>query len=83
MDPTDTSLMYLYYLYEKYSKKTRELKVLFNELKEVYEIDGKVVKPIRTTETRWVDHKLKTMSCLVSSFGVYTQHLQNIIAVKS
>ena len=49
MDPIDTSLMHLYYLYENSSKKTRELKVLFDELKKFYEIDGKGVKPIRAT----------------------------------
>ena len=80
MDPTDTTLMHLYYLYEKSSKKTCELKVLFDELKEVCEIDGKVLKPIQVVRTHWVDHKLKVMSCLISNFGVYMQHLQNVIA---
>ena len=79
MDPIDTSLMHLYYLYEKSSKKTGELKVLFDELKETYEIDGKGVVPIQATGTCWVDHKLKVMSCLVSNFRVYMQHLKNVI----
>ena len=70
--------MHLYYLYKKFSKKSQELKVLFDELKEVYEIDGKGVKPIGATGTQWIDHTLKAMPCLVSNFGVYTQHLQNI-----
>ena len=70
----------LYYLYEKSSKKIPELKVLFDELKEVYEIDGKGVKPIQATVTRWVDHKLKVMLRLVSAFRLYTQHRQNVIA---
>ena len=52
---------------------------MFDELKEVYKIDAKDAKPIRATGTRWVDHKLKSMSRLVSNFGVYTQHLQNVI----
>ena len=56
------------------------MKVLFDELKEVYEIDGKGVKPIQATVTRWVDHKLKAMLRLVSAFRVYTQHQQNVIA---
>ena len=72
--------MHLYHLYEKSSKKTCELKVLFDELKEVCEIDGKVLKPIQVVRTHWVDHKLKVMSCLISNFGVYMQHLQNVIA---
>ena len=46
MGPIETSLMHLYYLYERPSKKTSEFKVLFDELKEVYEIDGKGVKAI-------------------------------------
>ena len=52
---------------------------MFDELKEVYKIDAKDAKPIRATGTRWIDHKLKSMSRLVSNFGVYTQHLQNVI----
>ena len=74
--------MHLYYLYQNSSKKACELKVLFDELKKIYEIDGKGVKSIRATRTRWVDHKLKVMSRFASNFGVYMQHLQNVIADK-
>ena len=42
MDPIHTSLMRLYYLHEKSSKITHELKVLSDQLKKVYEIDGEV-----------------------------------------
>ena len=78
MEGESPTSMHLYYLYKKFSKKSQELKVLFDELKEVYEIDGKGVKPIGATGTHWIDHTLKAMPCLVSNFGVYTQHLQNI-----
>lgn len=46
MDPIHTSLMHLYYLHEKSSKITHELKVLPDQLKKVYEIDGEGVTPI-------------------------------------
>ena len=42
-------------LFKNSSKKTCELKVLFDELKGVYDIDGKGVKPIWATGTCWVD----------------------------
>ena len=80
MDPIDTSLIHHYYLYEKSSNKTCELKVLFDEPKEVYKIDGKGFKPIQAAGYCWVD-TLKAMSRLASNFRVYTQHLKNVIAV--
>ena len=41
---------------------------------------GSGVKPIRATGTRWIDHKLRAMQRTIDKFGLYTQHLQNIIA---
>lgn len=80
MEPVDTSLLHLYYLYEKSSKKTRELKLLYQEMKDIYNIEGNGIKPVRASGTRWVEHKLNAMTRLVEKFGVYTQHLQNVIA---
>ena len=51
----DESLLHLFYLYKNPSKKVRELKNLYQILKEQFETYGNM-------------------------FGLYTQHIQNIIA---
>ena len=56
-EPVTTCLASLYYLYEKSSKKLRELKVLHERLKEIYEFEDNQVKPHRATGTRWIAHK--------------------------
>ena len=58
--PVDESLMHLYYLYKKSSKKHRELKKLY-QLKDQYEFHGDGVRPVKTTSTRWINHKLRAM----------------------
>ena len=37
------------------------------------------VQPLKTTGTRWTDHKIAAMGCIIEKFGLYTQHLQHSI----
>ena len=55
--PVDESLMHLYYLYKKSSKKHRELKNLYQLMKDQYEFHGDGVRPVKATGIRWIDHK--------------------------
>ena len=48
-------------------------------MKDVYNLEGSGIKPVRAAGTRWIEHKLNAMMRLVEKFGVYTQHLQNVI----
>ena len=80
IDPVDESLRHLYYLYQKSSKKNRELKNMYELLKDQYEMYGSGVKPVKATGTRWIDHRLRAMQKLVDKYGLYTSHLQNVIA---
>ena len=78
--PVDESLMYLYYLYHKSSKKLRELKSLFKDIKEDFEMFGDGVKPVKSTGTRWINHRIRAMGRVIDKFGLYTRHLKDFIA---
>ena len=76
----DESLLHLFYLYKNSSKKVQELKNLYPILKEQFETYGNNIRPVKSTGTRWIDHRIQVMEKLVNKFGLYTQHIQNIIA---
>ena len=38
------------------------------------------VKLAKDSGTRWIDHKLWAMDCLIEKFGLYCVHLNNIIS---
>ena len=78
-NPVDESLMHLYYLYHKSSKKLRELKCLYDDIKGDFEMYGQGVKPLKSTGTRWIDHRIRAMGRLVDKFGLYTRHLKEFI----
>ena len=40
---------------------------------------GSGIKPVKSTGTRWIGHKLRAMERLVEKFGLYTQHLENVL----
>ena len=75
----DESLLHLFYLYKNSSKKVRELKNLYQILREQFETYGKNIRPVKSTGTRWIDHRIQAMEKLVNKFGLYMQHIQNII----
>ena len=79
MEPVESSLVHLYYLYTKSSKKHRELKNLYTDMKGQFEMYSDGVKPLKGVGTRWIDHKIRAMGRLVEKFGLYVQHLRDII----
>lgn len=84
LEPVEASLLHLYYLYTKSSKKHRELKILYQDLKDQFEMYGGGVKPVKSSGTRWIDHKVRAMGRVVEKFGLYVQHLkENIPTIKS
>ena len=71
MQPVETSLS---------SKKHRELKNLYELLQGQFKIFSAGVRPLKASGTRWTDHKIGAMGHLIEKFGLYTMHLQNVIA---
>ena len=67
-------------MYTNSSKKHRELKKLYEVLRDQFEMYGCGVRPLKAAGTRWIDHKLRAMERLVEKFGLYTAHLQNVIS---
>ena len=77
--PVDESLMHLFYLYKNSSKKNRELKNLYQLMKDQFEMYGDGIRPVKSTGTRWIDHRVRAMQRFVDKFGLYCQHLQHAI----
>ena len=40
---------------------------------------GDGVRPTKATGTRWIDHKIRAMECVVNKNGLYCQHLLHVI----
>ena len=80
MEPVDVTLRHLYYMYTNSSKKHRELKKLYEVLRDQFEMYGCGVRPLKAAGTRWIDHKLRAMERLVEKFGLYAADLQNVIS---
>ena len=72
--------MNLYYFYHKSSKKLRELKSLFKGFKEDFDLFSNGVKPVKSTETCWIDHRILVMGRMIDKFGLDTCHLKDFIA---
>ena len=80
LEPVDTSLCDLYCFYAKSSKKHRVLKNLFDVLEGQFEMYSTLVYLMKATSTCWIDCKITAMGCAVEKFGLYNQHLQNVIS---
>lgn len=74
-DFIDEMLLRLYYIYEKSPKKCRELEEIVSDLQGCLEFDDAGVRPVRSSGSRWVSHKLNAMKHVLSKFGAYTNHL--------
>ena len=70
--------MHFYHLYQKSSKKLREVKCLYKEIKGDFEMYGEGVKPLKATETRWIDHRTRAMGRLVDKIGLYALHAKSL-----
>ena len=78
-DVVDNMLLKMYYLYEKSPKKLRELKEIFDLVKESMEFnDGDGLKPVRASGTRWTAHKTAAIYRCIDKFDVYMTHLENV-----
>lgn len=75
-----TALTNLYYLYQKSSKKLRELRQMHDVLKEIYDFEDGQLKPAKVGGTRWIAHYMRSMNGFIDKFGVYLQHLENVIS---
>ena len=74
----DDMLLRLYYLYEKSPKKCRELDDIIQDLYEFNQFDSFGVRPVRSSGSRWISHKLSAMKRVLSKFGAYTNHLATL-----
>ena len=79
LSPIDESFLHLFSLYKNLSKKHRELKNLYQVMKDEFEIYGGEIKPVKPTSTGWIDHRIRAMQCLVDKCRLYCQHLQHTI----
>ena len=68
----ENMLTKLYYLYQKSPKRYRELK----ELSEAYE--KTITKPAKAHGTRWIGHKFRAMTKVLSNYGAYIEHLESL-----
>ena len=48
-------------------------------MKDEFEMDGDGIKPVKSTGTRWIDHRIRAMQRLVDKYGLHCQHLQHAI----
>ena len=69
IEPVDTSLMHLFYLYKKLYKNNLELKNFYHLLEGQFEMYSAGVWPFKATGTRWIDHKITAMGCVIEKFG--------------
>ena len=71
-------LLRLYHLYQKSPKKVRQLKEIFENLKEVYEFNDGASSciPVQSQGSHWISHKRKALQKVVDQYGVYIFHSQ-------
>ena len=74
----DEMLLRIFYLYQKSPKKLRELKDIYELMKDGFEFDDAGVRPIKAAGTRWIAHKTSAMSRIIDKFGLYISHLENV-----
>ena len=63
---------------KKSPKKCRELDDIIQDLHEFIQFDSSGVRPVRSSGSRWISHKLSAMKCVLSKFGGYTNHLATL-----
>ena len=45
-----------------------------------FEMFGNGVKPVKSTGTRWIDHRLRAMERVIDKFGLHTRQLGDFIS---
>ena len=51
-------------------------------MKDELEMYGDEIKPVKSTDTCWTDHRIHAMQRLIDKYGLYYQHLQHKIPEK-
>ena len=46
----------------------------------MYQFSNNHVKPHHTTGTCWMDHYMKAMEGMLTKYGAYMKHIENVIA---
>ena len=44
-------------------------------MKDEFEVYGGAIKPIKSTGTHWIEHRIRAMQRLVDKYGLHCQHL--------
>ena len=57
--------------YTKVTTESQRLSDLHQQLKDVYEFENGVLKPLRSSETRWVSHKFAAIRLELDKFGLH------------
>ena len=57
----------------------QELKSLYLELQEQFEMYGSSVRPLKGSVTRWMDCKICVMERVIEKLGLYAEHLNSCI----
>ena len=73
----DKILMKMCYLYQKSPKRLRELQ----RMSEAWE--KSVSRPSKSHDTRWIDHKLKSMQIVLENYGVFLVHVESLSQTNS
>ena len=79
ISPNDELLLHLFNLYKNLSNKHRELNNLYQLMKDEFEMFGGGIKPLKSTDPHWIDHRICAMQRLVDKYRLYCQHLQHTI----
>ena len=69
--------MKMCYLYQKSPKRLRELQ----RMSEAWE--KSVLRPSKSHDTRWIDHKLKSMQIVLENYGVFLVHVESLSQTNS
>ena len=68
----DEMLRQLFSLHQKSPKRLREVR----KLAEAYE--ESVDKPVKSSGTRWIDHKVRAATVFLENYDLYMQHLEQV-----
>ena len=78
-EAVDEMLRQLFYLYKKAPKKYRQLKEIHDEYEKLYEFDTGSIKPKKANGSRWICHKLEALKMCKDKWGIYIEHLAQIL----
>ena len=83
MDDIHEVLTFFVLLTQEDKKKLSELGQFLEVLKDVYSFENDQVRPSKASGTRWIARIMRSMTAFIQKFGVYLQHLVNVVAYTS